>query len=141
MISKEQWDSIEQTLSMIHGRVELEYGDHKITLYRMALDECRLVIMVYIDGAYHPAWGFSSSKKYKPLVESIWRRRTKAYYTQKQQKEFMKIWGGKRAALKSFPRLFDKAVWFEPYFPKFSTIKSQYKKIEALELKDKECLA
>ncbi|TQF71769.1 hypothetical protein [Pseudoalteromonas luteoviolacea] len=141
MISKEQWDVIEDALSIIHGRIELKYGDHKISLHRIALNECRLVIVVYIDDAYHPAWGFSSSKKYKPLVESIWRRRTKAYYTQKQQKELVKVWGGKRAAIKDFPRLFDKAVWFEPHFPKFSTLKSQFRKIESLELINTECIA
>ena len=132
-ITKEQWDQIEKELKGMFGTVTLGLEGKELQIRRSQVAEGRWELIVYIDGSFKPAWGWSSGEAYWPFVEKIWRKRSKAHYSPKRQKEIIKIWG-KRRAKKDFPNLEEKIHWYEPIFKTAKSLVSQYRKIEGLEV-------
>ena len=132
MITKEQWEDIEKRLSGIYGHVELKLDDKKIGIAKELIAENKLGLVVYIDGSFTLGWGMPSSELFNPIVEQLWHKRTKSYYSSREKTSLIKIWG--KREVKKHHDLDKKQTWYEPMFNKFSVLKSQFKKIENLEV-------
>ncbi len=138
-ISKEQWKAIEDELTSFIGRATfsvMENGEAlEIFVTRTRISEGEYQLVVCIGEEIKFSWGHPTSTNYRPLVEKVWRRRSRSVYSPSRAKRIEKAFG-KRAAKKQFPNLHEKAVWREPIFPKAKTLVSQFKKIEGLKLLD-----
>ncbi|MCE2594433.1 hypothetical protein K6Y31_06365 [Motilimonas cestriensis] len=132
-ISKEQWTDIESKLSGLYGTVKLMLEGRTLTLEKRLIAENQLAVLVFIDGSIQPTSGLESSKHYDPFVALVWRKRSESCYSQKQIKEIEKLWG-KREAKKQYPRLYDKHVYYEPFFPKFAGLKRVLSKQKDLQM-------
>lgn len=133
MIDKDQWQQIEEELKGFFCSVKLKLGEHELQLTREPTGEGRQDLVVFIDGTISFGWGWPSEKSFNPLVQQIWRKRTKAVYTAKEKAEFINIFG-KREAKKRVPNLEAKHKRYEPIFLSASSLVRQFKKLKELEL-------
>lgn len=132
-ITKEQWQQIEEELKSMFCDVRINVQGHELLVRRAQVAEGRWELAVYIDGTIKPIWGWPGHEDYLPLVETVWRQRSKARYSPKKQKEIIKIWG-KRRAKKEWPDLEEKVYWYDCIFKTASSLVRQYRKIKELEL-------
>ena len=132
-ITKEQWQQIEEELKGMFCDVRFNVQGHELLVRRAQVAEGRWELVVYIDKSITPFWGMPSHKEYLPVVEKVWRKRSKAHYSPKRQKEIIKIWG-KRRAKKEWPDLEEKYHWYDFIFKTASSVVRQYRRIEGLEL-------
>lgn len=134
-LTNSQWDEIEVQLSDSFGVVKLTLHGRVITLEKRFVAENQLAVVVFIDGVIKASTGIELSKRYDPFVAKVWRKRSQSCYSQKHIKEIEKLWG-KREAKKQFPRLHDKHVYYEPFFPKFAGLKRVLAKQKDLQMFD-----
>lgn len=134
MITKAQWEQITHFMKGLYNQIEFELDGRSVTVTKSLLTENKLAYVVYIDQKVSPGMGYQDMKNFDPITEKVWRRRSKAYYSTAEIKEFEKILG-KRAAKKRFPKLHQSMVWFDPCFNTASSLVSQFKKIPNLVLK------
>ena len=113
-ISKAEWQQVEDELKGFYGVVTFKYQSCDITVARCTTGEGKRDLMVYIDGTANFSWGYPKGQymdgeHFRPIVQSIWRKRSRSYYPPKQQKEIIKVWG-KRRAKKEYPYLEPESV-------------------------------
>ena len=132
-ITKEQWQQIEEELKGMFCDVRFNLQGHELLVRRAQVGEGRWELVVYIDKSIKPICGMPSHEEFLPIVEQVWRKRSKARYSPKRQKEIIKIWG-KRRAKKEWPDLEAKIYWYDFIFKTASSVVRQYRKIEGLEL-------
>lgn len=133
MISKEQWQEVEEELKGLFPTVKFRYQEHEVRVTRERKSESQTVLAVYVDGYIRGAWMLPSREGFDPIARQLWRTRTKGVYSPKMIKEIEKIWG-KRQAKKRHPDLHGKREYFDPYFVTAASIVRQYRKLDGLEL-------
>jgi len=137
-INKEQWQEVENELAGFLGQAVFMYQGQKIQVSRVCTGEGKMDLGVYIDGVMNFSWGRpkgrnTEGENFRPVVELIWRKRSRSYYSPRHQKEIVKVWG-KRKAKKEFPDLESRYEWFDPVFLTTASLVRQYKRIKGLEL-------
>jgi hypothetical protein len=131
MITKEQWDDIENELTGMFASVKFQYGEHVLNVARVRTGEAKHDLMVYIDGYIKGAWHMPDSEGFIPVAKDVWRTRKKAVYSPQKKAKLIKDFGKKR--VKEYLPDLDKIIIY--YSPDFTTAKSlvrQYKKLEGL---------
>ncbi|UJZ95027.1 hypothetical protein IHC87_06695 [Photobacterium damselae subsp. damselae] len=139
-ITKEQWEKIETVLSGHFASAVFTYKGFELTVAREPISESQTALIVYIDGQYAMAWGYSNLKhevSAPDIVSEVWRARTKSLYSAKRVKELEKGLG-KRACNKM--GIYDKIHFHVPDFSKASVLVRQYKKLDGIELLEPEVL-
>lgn len=131
MITKEQWEEIEKALKGSMGGVEFKLGEKQITLGKRFIKENVMVICVFINGKLDQSIGWPG-KRYDPIVEQLWTKRSRSFYSPAKKTKLEKIFG-KRKAKERFKGLDEKHEWHEPFFKTFASMQRKYKKIEGLE--------
>lgn len=137
MITKEQWDKIENDLTGMFASVKFQYGEHVLNVARVRTGEAKHELMVYVDGCIKGPWHIPDHEGFLPVIKDVWRTRKKAQYSPQKKAKIIKNLG-KRLTKKVYPEL-DKVITY--YSPDFTTAKSlvrQYKKLEGLTLITKE---
>lgn len=140
MITKEQWDDIENELTGMFASVKFQYGEHVLNVARVRTGEAKHELMVYVDGTIKGVWHSPESEGFLPVIKDIWRTRKKAVYSPQKKAKLIKDFGKKR--VKEFLPDLDKIIIY--YSPDFTTAKSlvrQYKKLEGLVLIESEEVA
>lgn len=132
MITKEQWEGIEDNLKGLFGKVDFKLDDKKITVCHEFIAQEQMGYTVYVDGCFKMGWAMPSSELYDPIVEKICNKRTRSFYSTKEKQQLTKIWG--KRAVKKHHDLDKKSIHYEPYFKKCSVLLRQFKKIEELEM-------
>ncbi|WP_447077698.1 hypothetical protein [Shewanella algae] len=141
-ISKEQWQQLETEMSALFVDVHFKYQGHELSIRRERDGESKTVLAVYIDGVIKGGWIVIKqdlAEDAPSIIPEVWCQRSKAIYTAKQIAQIEKVWG-KREAKKEHPRLHEKLVWHQPWFPKASVLCRQFKKLKGLELTKAFCL-
>jgi hypothetical protein len=142
MITKEQWSEIEACLSSSFGGAKFKLGNDEISVAREHYKEGDRRLNVYLNGSIKYSHVFGEHHdEYQALVEKFWHKQTKAAFKAKDKKAYEKIYGGKKAARKAFPKLDDRIVFYFPTFKKAKTLVNQFKKIKDLEFIDKSGVA
>ncbi|MGX9455537.1 hypothetical protein ACWU37_16620 [Photobacterium damselae subsp. damselae] len=141
MITKAEWEEIEDDLSRGYVDVDFTYKGFELAVSRVWVSESKTALVVYINGRINHGWGTAhidfvkASEEFKSLVPSIladvWKARTKSLYTAKEIKEQEKIWGKRECKRMGIYRKFH---YYEPYFSKASVLVRQFKKLDGLEL-------
>ncbi|BCV65090.1 hypothetical protein TUM17387_04490 [Shewanella carassii] len=141
-ISKELWQDIETEMTAMFVNITFTYKGHELSVRRERSGESKTVLTVYIDGFIKGVWiGIKQdlTNDAPSIIPEVWCQRSKAIYTAKQIAQIEKIWG-KREAKKQHPRMHEKLVWHEPFFPKASVLCRQFKKLDGLELTKAACM-
>jgi|APLak6261658528_1056013.scaffolds.fasta_scaffold02851_6 hypothetical protein len=128
-ITKEQWLDIEDALSGIVGNVTLKVDDDAITIQRRFVGKDRLGIVVYINDEIR------GEHYIKPtdLVKKVWFCKKRSVYSAKQKAIFKKCSKKDRATL-GISDIDEKSVYYSPFFSSFSRLKSQYSKLDNIEV-------
>lgn len=137
MITKEQWETIENELTGMFASVKFQYGEHVLNVARVRTGEAKHELMVYVDGTIKGSWHMPDSDGFIPVIKDVWRTRKKALHSPQKKAKLIKDFG-KRRVKEYLPDL-DKVITY--YSPDFTTAKSlvrQYKKLEGLTLITKE---
>lgn len=141
-ISKELWQDIETEMTAMFVNIKFTYKGHELSVRRERAGESKTVLTVYIDGFIKGGWiGIKQdlTNDVPSIIPEVWCQRSKAIYTAKQIAQIEKIWG-KRKAKKQHPRMHEKLVWYEPWFPKASVLCRRLKKLGGLELTKADCM-
>ena len=140
-ISVEKWSIIEENLNSLYRSVDFLLDGHKLHIQWARKSEKlqSYVLIVYIDwfikvGSGYPCHGF-----YDSFTEKVWRKRTntislfgKRDLSGKSKREIASI----NRLKKQYP---DKVqTWNDCYFCSARSLIRQYKKLEGLELVEKE---
>jgi hypothetical protein len=133
MISKDQWLSIQKELAGSFCSAEFVWQDHKISVRRVRLSESKTALAVYIDDTIQPAKGWPDSDHHDPMVEQIWRKRSKAVFSPAKKAKIEKTLG-KRRARQTFSNLDKTYEWFDPIFTTAASLVRQFKKLDGLVL-------
>lgn len=133
-ITEQQWNEIQSQLRGVHGEVILRLEDVKITLSKGILGENQLAIAVYLNGTIKPSMGMPDmTEQFNPVTELLWHKRTRAIYPPTRRKQILKTFTKKDLKARNID-LDKKHVWYEPFFTKFNPLKTQYSKLEKLEV-------
>lgn len=135
MLSKEQWQTVEDQLKGVFGVVKLRYREHEITVEKRMIAENQLGLAVFINGALNAGWGWETSEPYRPIVSELWRPRFHAVYKPKEVARLEKTFG-KRRAHEYFPKLHERLEWYDPYFKTFKSLQRRWAKLQDLELRN-----
>ncbi|KZN39810.1 hypothetical protein JL49_17165 [Pseudoalteromonas luteoviolacea] len=136
-INKEAWDVITEHLAGLFPTVEFQLGSYIIKVKRSFPTESTSTLAVYIDDFIKGEWIHNTENR-PTCIESVWKKKTRAYYTPKQVKRLEKDFG-KRDAKKYFPNLHNKYEYLHPYFSTSNVLVNQFKKIEGLKLLSIDC--
>lgn len=136
-ITKEKWKELEGEMSRGWVSIRFKYKGYDLYITRVNLSESKSALAVYIDDVINHGWGmqsFGSAVENTPtIIDEVWKKCTKAKYSQKQIKDIEKIFG-KRRGKKRFPDLYGRYEYFTGIFSKASVLCRQFKKLESLEL-------
>lgn len=133
-ITNQQWQDIQTQLYGTHGEVVLRLDDVKITLNKGLLGENQLAIAVYLNGTIKPSMGMPDMpEQFNPVTELLWHKRTRAIYPPSRRKQILKAFTRKDLKTRNID-LDKKHLWYEPFFTKFNPLKTQYSKLEKLEV-------
>lgn len=131
MITKEQWTEIEKTLQGLLSRAEFKLGEDKITVERREIKEGRYELVVFFNGSIKGIWSHEpESENYQPLIEKFWRKSTRSLFKRSGK--------AKKLSKRLFEAINKKYVVYLPFWPKAKTMVNQFKKIEGLELVEKD---
>jgi len=134
MITKEQWQDIETRLKGMFASISFQLGTDKITVQRGFVSEGRSELAVYLNGWINGKWSCKpEDKDYNPLIEKFWHRKERSFYPPKEKRIIIKGFG-KKGAIKTFPNLDKKMVYYSTCWPRAKTLVNQFKKIKELEL-------
>ncbi|WP_028294267.1 hypothetical protein [Oceanobacter kriegii] len=133
MISNDQWKDIQEKLARSFVSVQFRWGDDEISVQRVSVSENKTALAVYLNGTIQPGKGLPDSDHYDPLVEKIWRKRSKAAYSPAKKAKIEKTFG-KRGARQTFSNLDKTFEWFDPTFNTAASLVRQFKKLENLQL-------
>ncbi len=137
MITKEQWDKIENELTGMFASVKFQYGEHVLNVARVRTGEAKHELMVYIDGCIKGAWHMPDSNGFIPVAKEVWRTRKKAKFSPQKKAKIIKSLG-KRLARSTFGDLDEVWIYYSPDFTTAKSLVRQYKKLEGLTLITKE---
>ncbi|NVK42135.1 MAG: hypothetical protein HWE39_12920 [Oceanospirillaceae bacterium] len=133
-ITEEQWVDIQSQLKGVHGEVILRYGDIRVTLSKGLIGESKLVIAVYLNNQIKPSMGMADMPdSFDPVTELLWHRKTRAIYPPTRRKKMLQAYTKKELKERNID-LDRKHIWYEPFFSKFNTLKTQYRKLDQLEV-------
>ena len=133
MITKEQWDGIENALTGYFARVKFRYQEREIIVSREGSGEGRRVLVVYVDGYIKGGWTFPDSESFDPIARDVWRERKKAYFSPAKKAKIIKEIG-KRAAKRMFSNFDDVMIYYTPDFTSAKSLVRQFKKLEGVEI-------
>ncbi|WP_135456786.1 hypothetical protein [Vibrio echinoideorum] len=141
-ITKEQWVKIEKEMSGLFVSVCFKYKGYDLHIVREREGENKTTLTVYVDDLIKGAWisALTCSDKsdehpegMPTILKEIWKLKTKARHSKKQQASMEKAIG-KRRTKKDYPELYAIDEYYWPYFSKASVLCRQFKKLEGLEL-------
>ena len=140
-ISAEQWLVIATRLQNQYALVEFLLDGRKITVqwFRSSQNRIQYSLIVFIDGVIKIGNGWPSQDDYDPFTGKVWRKRTRTISlfrkldeAGKTKREIARM----KQILKDHP---DKVlVWYDCFFNTAQSLVKQYKKLEGLELAEKE---
>lgn len=133
MITKEQWDGIENTLTGYFACVKFRYQEREIIVSREGAGEGKRSLMVYVDGFIKGDWMLSDREGFDPIVKDVWRERKKAYFLPAKKAQIIKEIG-KRAAKRMFSNFDDVMIYYTPDFTSAKSLVRQFKKLEGVEI-------
>ncbi len=133
MITKEEWDGIENTLTGWFASVKFRYQEREIIVSREGAGEGRRSLFVYVDGYIKGEWTLPDRESFDPIVKDVWRERKKAYFSPARKTKIIKS-VGKRAAKRLFPNFDDAMIYYTPDFTSAKSLVRQFKKLEGLEI-------
>jgi hypothetical protein len=133
MITKEQWDKIENELTGMFASVKFQYGEHVLNVARVRTGEAKHELMVYVDGTIKGVWHMPDHEDFLPIIKDVWHIRKKAVYSPQKKAKLIKDFGKKR--VKEFLPDLDKIdIYYSPDFTTAKSLVRQYKKLEGLTL-------
>jgi hypothetical protein len=132
-ITTEEWKQIEEELQGVFATACFNLEQVEIVIQRKRISESTTVLAVFLDGEIRPAWGFDSHEQNHPLVERVWRKRSRSIYSPKEKARIYKSFG-KRAGKKYFPKIEESQYWLDSSFTTAASLVRQFKKISGLEL-------
>ena len=133
MISKAQWQQVQQQLSGLYGQAVFQLDGHEITIQRGQLSENKLGLSVFIDGVMAPRHGFEPSDDYLAVTQKVWAKKFIWAYSPAKQKSMIKSLG-KRRLRELCPNYDKKREYRVPIFSSARTLIGQYKKLDGLVL-------
>ncbi|WP_293266765.1 hypothetical protein [Neptunomonas sp.] len=140
MITKEQWDDIENDLTGMFASVKFQYGEHEIIASRERVGEGKYDLVVYVDGYIKGAWYMPDKEGFLPVIKDVWRTRKKAIYSPQKKAKIIKDLG-KRLTKEVYLELDKTIVYYSPDFTTAKSLVRQYKKLEGLTLIQSEEIA
>lgn len=136
MITKEQWNEIENKLQSIFALKKFRLGSDEITIAREFVKEGQSKLVVYLNGTIKFSWTHRvDDEHYNPLVAKFWHCSSRAIYGKKYKAAMIKIYGKKRVK-QECPELEKRYVNYSPFWPRAKTLVNHLKKIPDLELID-----
>ena len=133
-ITESQWETIQSELQLLSGEVSLRFEDVTIKLCKGLIGENQLAILVYLNGKIKPAIGMPDMpEQFNSVTELLWHKRTRAIYPPTRRKQILKTFTKKDLKARNID-LDKKHVWYEPFFTKFNPLKTQYSKLDKLEV-------
>lgn len=140
-ISAEQWTVINTKLQNQFAVVHFAFDGRKITVQygRSSQTRIQYSLFVFIDEKIRISTGWPSHGDYDSFVEKVWRKRTRTESLFKKQA----LNGKSKRQIAVINRLKKEypdrvMVWYEPFFLTPGSLIKQYKKLEGLELVEKE---
>lgn len=120
MITKEQWEEIEKSLSRPYGGVKLRCDGHDVSAIVMT-DKMKLVIEVYVDGFIKGEWLLNEHE----IGVKFYEKKTKYTLRQKEREEARKNMNNKRLG-KDLREMFKRHYEdkFSYYLPSWTNAKS-----------------
>ncbi|SIS88192.1 hypothetical protein [Neptunomonas antarctica] len=140
MITKEQWDKIENDLTGMFASVKFQYGEHVLNVARVRTGEAKHELMVYVDGYIKGPWHIPDHKDFLPVIKDVWRIRKKAQFSPQRKAKMIKSLG-KRLAKSTFGYMDKVTIYYRPDFTTAKSLVRQYKKLEGLTLIEREEVA
>ncbi|EPI9148620.1 hypothetical protein ACTBUY_001957 [Salmonella enterica subsp. enterica] len=133
-ITKEQWRETQERLaiSFMPVKFRLPTGE-VISVHKEFISENRTALIVWIDGQRSAGWGWPDVNTFRPVVKSVWRRKTfkpgasivrriakekggKAYLKRKENAHLQEVkehWTAFFDTAASLVRQFRKIEWLE----------------------------
>lgn len=135
-ISKTQWEKIQETLSgFLFDPVEFRMPSGEvIAVHKRFISENRTAIFVWIDSQRDPIWGNPYFEEFRPIVKQVWHRSTFKPGAKIIRKIAKEKGGEKLLKRKEYRHLHEVKEYWNYHFPTASTLVSQFRKIDGLEL-------
>lgn len=133
-ISKAQWEQIEERLKGFFVHFKFELNGHEISVTKERAKENQYCLVVYIDSTFKGIWVMGGKDpECDPIVQQVWRKRSRAMYSPSQKAKLTKIMGVRRAK-KAFPNWDHVTLYWTPEFKTAASLVRQFKKIPGLTL-------
>ncbi|WP_108945605.1 hypothetical protein [Shewanella halifaxensis] len=132
-ITKAQLEAIQLEMQGHFLSLSFKWNDHQLTIQKVRVAENKLALALYVDGFTKGSWFGMVDDDTPDFVPVLYRKRSRAKYDGKFVKSVIKNWG-KRRALKEWPDLNDKVIYYWPYWDTASSMVRHLKTLKGLEL-------
>lgn len=124
MITKEQWEEVENELSRPWGTVEMLIDGFKVSLRVERVKSLKYTIMTYVNGQFCGKWMNDDSDEGKRF---FYPKSTFAYDT-KHREELIKLYGGKRCPKAKIEEFNKKFIIKMPNWGNVKTMRRHFEK-------------